>query len=111
MLRRWWLNLLQGMSDTPNHYNYNPKSPNAMFALILARLDEQDKTAAKERQLIKDAIADVKLENATRFARHDQRLDAHDHFIITHKAKVAVLILVGSGAVSFIAWLIQFFKK
>ncbi len=96
-------------SGTP--FNFNPKSPNAMFAVILARLDEQDRTSATERKLIKDAIADAKTENIVRHNQHEARIAQVEHFVITHKAKVAILVVIGSGAVSFIAWLIQFAKK
>lgn len=82
-----------------------------MFAVILERLDAQDKTAAIERKLIKDAILETKNENIARHDRHEVRIAQVEHFVITHKAKVAILIVVGSGAVSFIAWLIQFLKK
>lgn len=78
-----------------------------MFQKILGRLEDQDRMAEKERRVIKEMIADVRNFSKLNFESHAARIEKLEAAAIAHKAKVAVLIAIGSASLSLLAWIGQ----
>lgn len=88
--------------------NFDPTSPNAMFATILRRLDDQDRRAEERRLELKELIEELRTT--------DRKLgsDIHSlkHFRTTLKAKVAVIVTVVTCLASGGLWILErFFLK
>jgi hypothetical protein len=76
--------------------DYNPHSPNAMFATILTRLEMQDKNLEK---ILNHA------------EKTNGRVSSLEHWRTTMKAKLAVVAAGVSAAVAGVAWLADYLAK
>jgi folate-dependent tRNA-U54 methylase TrmFO/GidA len=91
--------------------DFNPRSPNAMFAKILTRLDQQDRTAESERKEIKGMISGIHNAHRETALAHERRLQKLERWKDTSKAKFAGMILGASVFVTTAAWVIEHWPK
>lgn len=84
-------------SDTPRPFN--PHSQDAMFATVLARLDEQDRKLAE--------ILDHARETKGQMTTVEGRITGLEQWREIVKSKVAVVSGAISTGVAFFAWLVN----
>ena len=82
---------------------FNPRSTDAMFATILTRLDQQDKTATDRHDEQQRAMEAVLAEQK----RTNGRVTALEHFKTALKSKVTAVSFCISCAVGFGAWCLE----
>jgi hypothetical protein len=93
------------MPPDEQHSNlpFNPMSTDAMFSTILTRLEQQDREAREHRQHIKDSLGDV----LTEVKKTNGRVTHLERWRDMIKAKVAVVVFVGSSLVTGAGWLLN----
>jgi hypothetical protein len=79
---------------------YDPHSLNAMLSRIIERLDRQDLSSEVYRAEIRQTLSEIKEQTV----RTNGRVTFIERWIDSFKAKTAVVIFFGSGAVSLISW-------
>jgi hypothetical protein len=82
---------------------YDPQSQNAMFSRIIQRLDQQDRDSAIHRSEVTGILTEIRTETR----KTNGRVTTIEQWINTTKAKVALVVLIGSIFVSAAAWLIE----
>lgn len=83
--------------------NYDPNSFTALLSRIIERLDRQDEESTLARSEMKGLLTEIRTETR----KTNGRVTVIEQWIMTTKAKVAILSLIGGGAVTAAVWVIE----
>jgi hypothetical protein len=82
---------------------YDPQSQNAMFSRIIQRLDQQDRDSVIHRTEVTGILTEIRTETR----KTNGRVTVIEQWINTTKAKIALMVLLGSTFVSVAAWVFE----
>ena len=83
--------------------DFNPNSPDAVFARILAKLEEQNRSASETRAEFLAILTEIRAE----VKKTNGRVSAIERWRAELKGKTATLATVVSCTVGLAAWLLE----
>jgi cytochrome c-type biogenesis protein CcmH/NrfG len=83
--------------------DFNPNSPDAVFSRILAKLEEQNRSASETRSEFLAILTEIRAE----VKKTNGRVSAIERWRAEIKGKTAMLATAVSAAVGLGAWLVE----